>query len=66
MMKNHDQSVETNHNSNCPYIPAHPYRIFIIGGSVSGKTNLLLNLIKHQRPDSYKIYFYVKDPFESK
>ena len=30
------------HNSKWPYI--HPYRILIIGGSGSGKTNALLNL----------------------
>ena len=66
MMKNYDQSVEINHNPNWPYIPDHPYRILIIGGSGSGKTNVLLNLIKHQRPDIDKIYLYVKDPFESK
>ena len=50
----------------CPYIPYHPHRISIIGGSGSGKTNVLLNLIKHQRPDIHKIYLYAKDPFESK
>ena len=60
MMKNYDQSVETNHNPNWPYIPDHPYRIFIIGGSGSGKTNVLLNLITHQRPDIDKIYLYSK------
>ena len=38
---------------------------FIIGGSRSGKTNVLLNLIKHQRPDIEKIYLYVKYPSES-
>ena len=27
---------------------------------------MLLNLIKHQRPDIDKIYLYIKDPFESK
>ena len=32
----------------------------------SGKTNVLLNLIKHQQPDINKIYLYIKDPFESK
>ena len=48
MMKNYDQSVEINHNPNGPYIRDHPYRFSIIGGSRSGKTNLLLNLIKHQ------------------
>ena len=31
-----------------------------------GKTNVLLNLIKHQRPDIDKIYLYVKDSFEWK
>ena len=53
-----------NHNPNWPYIPDHPYRILIIGDSGSGKTNVLLNLIKHQRPDLDKTYLYVKDPFE--
>ena len=33
------------HNEKSPYIPDHPYRILIIGGSESGKTNTLLNLI---------------------
>ena len=27
---------------------------------------MLINLIKHQRPDIDKIYLYVKDSFESK
>ena len=66
MMKNYDQSVEINHNPNWLYIAHHPYRILISGGSGSGKINVLLNLIKHQQPDIDKIYFYVKDPFESK
>ena len=55
----------TIHNKNQPYIPDHPYRILIIGGSGSGKTNLLLNLIENQ-PDIDKIYLYAKDPYESK
>ena len=46
MVKNYDQTVEINHISNWPYIPGHPYRILFIGGSGSGKTNVLLNLIK--------------------
>ena len=33
------------HNPNWPYIPDNPYRTLIIGGSGSGKTNALLNLI---------------------
>ena len=51
-----DQSVKINHNSNWPYNPDYPYRILIIGGSGSGKTNVLLNLIKDQWPDIDKIY----------
>ena len=51
---------KTEHNSNWPYIPDHPYRILIVGGSGSGKTNALLNLIKDQ-PDIDKIYLYIKD-----
>ena len=56
---------KTERNKNWSYIPDHPYRILIIGGSGSGKTNLLLNLIKNQ-PDIDKIYLYVKDPYEAK
>ena len=48
------------HNEKWPYIPDHPYRILIIGGSGSGKTNTLLNLIKEQ-DDIDKIYLYAKD-----
>ena len=53
------------HNSKWPYIPDHPYRILIIGGSGSGKTNALLNLINNQ-PDIDKIYLYAKNPYEAK
>ena len=53
------------HNSKWPYIPDHPYRILIIGGSGSGKTNALLSLINNQ-PDIDKIYLYTKDPYEKK
>ena len=56
---------KTEHNKNWPYIPDHPYRILIIGGSGSGKTNVLLNLIDNQ-PNIDKIYLYTKDPYESK
>ena len=53
------------HNLKWPYIPDHPYRILIIGGSGSGETNALLNLINNQ-PDIDKIYLYAKDPYEAK
>ena len=55
----------TEHDSKWPYIPDHPYRILIIGGSGSGKTNTLLNLINNQ-PDIDKIYLYAKDLYEPK
>ena len=42
--------IELNIIKNWPYIPDRPYRILIIGGSGSGKTNVLLNLIENQ-PD---------------
>ena len=53
------------HNLKPPYIPDNPYRILIIGGSGSGKTNALLNLINNQ-PDIDKIYLYIKNPDEAK
>ena len=48
-----------------PYIPDHLYKILITGGSGSGKTNALLNLIKEQ-DDIDNIYLYVKDLSELK
>ena len=52
-------------NIKWPYTPDHPCRILIIGGSESGKTNALLNLINNQ-PDIDEIYLYAKDPYEGK
>ena len=43
------------HNEKWAYIPDHLYRTLIIGGSGSGKTNALLNLIKGEN-DINKIY----------
>ena len=53
------------HNEKCPYIPDHPYRILIIGGSGSRKTNALINLINQQN-DVVKIYLYARDLSEPK
>ena len=53
------------HNPNWLEIPDHPYRILIAGGSESGKTNSLLNLINHE-PDTDKIYLYAKEPYKAK
>ena len=62
---NYVNKNKTEHNKKWPYIPDHLYRILIVGGSGSGKTNILLNLIEKQ-PDIDKIYLYVKDPYEAK
>ena len=52
------------HNEKWPYIPDHPYKTFIIGGSGSGKTNTLLNLIK-EPDDIDRNYLYAKDLTET-
>ena len=67
-MINSDDYINENkieHTSKWPHIPDHPYIILIAGGSGSGKTNALLNLINNQ-PNIGKIYLYAKDPYESK
>ena len=40
---NYVSENKTEHNKNWPHTPDKPYRTLIIGGSGSGKTNLLLN-----------------------
>ena len=55
----------TAHNPIWPEIPDHPYRILKLGGSVSGKTNALLNVINHE-PGTDNIYLYWNDPYEAK
>ena len=54
---NYANESKTEHNLKWPYIPNHLYRILIVGGSGSGKTIALLNLINNQ-PDIDKIYLY--------
>ena len=55
-------------NEKWPYIPDDPYRVLIIGGSRSGKTNTSLNLINEQDYHDVidKIYLYAKDLSEPK
>ena len=53
------------HNEKWSYIPDHSYRILITGGSGSGKTNALFDLINGQ-DDIDKIYLYAKDLSEPK
>ena len=50
------------HNEKWPYIPDHSYRIIIIGGSGSGKTNALI----YEQNDINKLYLYAIDLNESK
>ena len=47
------------HKEKLPYISDHSYRILIICGSGSRKTNTLLNLINEQH-DIDKIYIYAR------
>ena len=53
------------HSPNWPEISDHLYRILIIRGSGSGKTNSLFNVIS-QQPDIDKIYLYAKYLNEAK
>ena len=53
------------HNPNWTEITDHPYRILIIGGSGSGETSSLFDLINKQ-PDIVKIYLYSKNPYDAK
>ena len=67
-MFNVDDIINENnkeHNEKWPFVSDHQYRILIIAGSGSGKTNALLNLIKEQG-DIDKMYLYVKDLSELK
>ena len=54
------------HNEKLPQIPDHPYRVLIVGGPESGKTNALLNLINEKNDDIDKIYLYARDLSEPK
>ena len=58
------------YNQNWAQISDIPYRILMIRGSGSGKTNALIDLIKKQDDVNYsfldKIYWYVEDVDEIK
>ena len=62
---NYTNENKTEHDSKWPYILDHPYGILVAGGSGSGKTNALLNLVNNKL-DADKIYFYAKYPYEEK
>ena len=66
-MINLDNIINENNNKHSekwPYILDYLYRILIIGGSGSRKTNILLHLINEQ-DDIVKMYLYAKDLSES-
>ena len=65
---NFDNDTKENikaHNTNWRQIPAHSYRILIVGSSGPLKTNSLFNLIVHQ-PKIDKLSLYAKGPEEGK
>ena len=62
---NYTNENKTEHNKKWPHISNQPYRILIIGGFESGRTNAPFNLINNQ-PEIDKIYLYAKDPYEAK
>ena len=67
-MNNFDDVIKEEtkeHNPNWPELLDHPYRILIIGGFGSGKTNSLFNLA-NQQPDVDKNYLHTKDLGKSK
>ena len=67
-MINFDNIAKVNikeHNLNWPQIRNHQYRILLIGGTRSRKTNALFNIINHKLYTD-KIHFYAKDPYEVK
>ena len=61
------------HNPSWPQISDHPYKILIIRGSGSGKTNSLLtsqfiiyiNYLISQQTDMNKYFLYAKDSYEA-
>ena len=53
------------YNPNWSRIPDYPYRTLITGGSGSGKTNALCNLIGEEL-DIDNVYLYAKDSCEAK
>ena len=52
------------HKLKWPYIPDHPSRVLIMGGSGLGKSNALLNLTNKQSGID-KICIYAQDPYEA-
>ena len=52
-------------NPNWSELPNHPYKILIVGGLESRKTNASFNLLHHE-PDIDKFFLHAKDPYEAK
>ena len=64
-INNYVNESKIEHSEKSAYLHDHPYRIIIIGGSGSGKTNALINLINEQN-DIDKIFLYARDLSETK
>ena len=59
------QKKHKKHNPNWLQILDLPYRLLVIEGSGSEKTNSLFNLTSPQ-PDTDEIHLYDKDPYDAK
>ena len=64
-MINFDEVIGENTQEHNPLWPQILYRILIVGGSGSGKTNVIPSLISHQ-PDIDEIFLYAKDAYKPK
>ena len=67
-MMNFDDVIKENinkHNPSWSQVPDYLYRILLIGGSGSGKTSPLFNLIS-QKSEIDKINLQPKDPYKAK
>jgi len=59
-----NENKET-HEQRSKFMPKHPFRLLMVGGSGSGKTNVLINmLVRYLNYD--KIYIYAKELQQSK
>ena len=60
-MFNFDYITKESIKEHNPKFPDHPYRVLIVRGSGSGKTNALLNLINNEPDILYANFFFKRE-----